>query len=140
VISYDEYQSIGIKTLPGPWPRSVYYQPTEPVGILNFWPNPSQGEMHLYCDQVLNNFTTLYDTVVLPQGYQGALHWCLAELLMPEYGKADAGQIAMVTRQAAKARMYLKRTNQRPQTPAFFDPALQQKARRDAGWILSGGQ
>src|SRR5882672_1223687 len=54
VLAYEEYQLIGIKTLPGPWPRALYYQPTEPLGILNYWPNPSQGEMHLYCDTVIN--------------------------------------------------------------------------------------
>jgi hypothetical protein len=140
VLSYEEYQSIGIKTLPGPWPRGVYLQPTMPLAILNYWPNPSQGEMHLFCDTVLNNFATLYDQVTLPQGYQGALHWCLAELLMPEFGKADPGQVMMITKQAAKARMMIQRINMRPQAPAFYDPALQQKARRDAGWILSGGQ
>jgi hypothetical protein len=140
VLSYEEYQSIGIKTLPGPWPRGVYLQPTMPLSVLNYWPNPSQGEMHLFCDTVINNFATLYDTVQLPQGYQGAMHWGLAELLMPEFGKADPGQVAMITKQAAKGMMMVMRSNMRPQTPAFYDPALQQKARRDAGWILSGGQ
>lgn len=140
VLAYEEYQSIGIKTLPGPWPRGVYLQPTEPLGILNYWPNPSQGEMHLFCDTVLNNFSTLYDTVTMPQGYQGALHWNLAELLMPEYGKMEPTQVQMVSKQAALGKRMVKRTNTHPQMPAFFDPALQQKARRDAGWILSGGQ
>jgi len=140
VLSFEEYQSIGIKTLPGPWPRAVYYHPTFPLGILDYWPNPSQGEMHLFCDTVLNQFSTINDTVQLPQGYQGAMHWNLAELLMPEFGKADPSQIQMVMQQAAKGRRFIMRTNMHPQTPVQFDPALQQRARRDAGWILSGGQ
>lgn len=140
VFPYQKYQSIGIKTLPGPWPRGVYYQPTEPLGILNYWPNPSQGEMHLYCDTVLNNFVTLYDTVTLPQGYQGALHWSLAELLMPEFGVKGPEQIQMVMKQAARARAFVRKLNQHPQEEAQYDPALQQRARKDAGWILSGGQ
>lgn len=140
VLAYEEYQSIGIKTLPGPWPRAVYLQPTFPLAILDVWPNPSQGELHLFCDTVLNNFSTLNDTVYLPQGYQGALHWNLAELLMPEFGKSDPAQVQMIIKNAVRGRMLIKRTNQHPQTPAFFDPELLQKARRDAGWILSGGQ
>ena len=140
VFPYQKYQSIGIKTLPGPWPRGVYYQPTEPLGILNYWPNPSQGEVHLYCDTVLNNFATLYDTVTLPQGYQAYMHWNLAELLAPEFGKADPGQMQMVMKQAARSRMMVKRNNMHPQEEAQYDPALQQRARKDAGWILSGGQ
>jgi hypothetical protein len=140
IMAYEEYQSIGIKTLPGPWPRGVYYQPTEPLGVLNYWPNPSQGEMHLYCDTVLNNFATLYDTVTFPQGFQGALHWSLAELAMAEFGRNTPMQVEMVKGQASRARMFIKRTNMHPQMPVMFDPALQQRARRDAGWILSGGQ
>jgi hypothetical protein len=107
---------------------------------LNYWPNPSQGEVHLFCDTILNNFSNLYDTVHLPRGYQGAIHWNLAELLMPEYGKKDPVIAGMVTKQAAKGRMMLMRTNMHPQEDVQFDPALQQRARRDAGWILSGGQ
>ena len=140
VLAYEEYQSIGIKTLPGPWPRAVYYQPTEPLGVLNFWPNPSQGEMHLYCDTVLNNFSTLNDAVVMPQGYQSLLHWGLAEKLMPEFGKSNPGLVTMIIRQLANAKRLVRRTNMHPQMPVQFDPALQQRARRDAGWILSGGQ
>jgi hypothetical protein len=136
---YEEYQLIGIKTLPGPWPKIVAYQPTEPLGMLYYWPNPSQGEMHLYVDTVLNNFSTINDSIVLPQGYQGAMHWGLAELLMAEYGKTDPGQVAMVTKQAAAGRALIRRTNMHPQMPMRFDDALQQKTRRNAAWILSGG-
>lgn len=139
VLAYEEYQQIGIKTLPGPWPRAVYYQPTEPLGILNYWPNPSQGEMHLYFDQVLNQFATINDNIVLPQGTIAALGWSLAELLMPEYGELEAGQIQLVTRHAANARAFIKRTNSHPQMPAQFDNALQVRTRNNAGWILSGG-
>lgn len=140
ILSYEEYQGIGIKTLPGPWPRAVYYQPTEPLGVLNFWPNPSQGEMHLYCDTVLNNFVTMYDTVTMPQGYQSLMHWGLAQMLIPEFGKANPELIQKIDQQYAIAKRLVKRTNSRPQTPAFFDPVMLQKAKRDAGWILSGGQ
>jgi hypothetical protein len=139
ILAYEEYQLIGIKTLPGPWPKALYYQPTEPVGMLTYWPNPSQGEMHLYCDTVLNQFATLNDTVTMPQGLIGAMHWSLAELLMPEYGKTDPAQIEMVMRQAARGRQLVKNTNRQPQMPARYDDAIQAKTRADAGFILSGG-
>lgn len=139
VLAYEEYQLIGIKTLPGPWPRALYYQPTEPLGIINYWPNPGTGEMHLYCDTVLNQFSTLNDTVTLPQGYIGAMHWSLAELLMPEYGKTDPAQIEMVMKQAAKGRVLVKNNNRQPQMPARYDDAIQAKTRADAGFILTGG-
>ena len=140
ILSVGQYNLIGIKTLPGPRPRAIYYQPTEPVGMLNYWPNPSQGEMHLWCDTVLNQFATINDTVNLPQGYKMALRWVLAQLLMPEYGKKEPAIIEMVKENADKALAFIRRSNIRPQEPAQFDPAIIQSGRRnDAGWILSGG-
>jgi len=39
-----------------------------------------------------------------------ALEWCLAERLMPSYGKASATQIQMVNAFAAQGKSTLKRT------------------------------
>jgi len=139
VLAYEEYQLIGIKTLPTPWPRAMYYEPTMPLGVLRYWGNPSQGEMHMYCDTVLNNFATINDTVILPQGYIAALSWSLAELLMPEYGEINEAQIALVTRNAAKGRAYVKRSTMQPQMPSRFDDAMQVRTRKDASFILHGG-
>lgn len=129
---------IGIKTLPGPWPKAVYYQPSEPVGILNYWPFPQACEMHLFCDTILNNFLTLNDTITLPQGYKMALRWNLAEMLMPSYGKGDPAQLEQVVKHAAAGRAYIKRMNAQPMQQAQFDPILMGN-RVDAGWIMHGG-
>lgn len=139
VIHLEQYELIGIKTLSGPWPRAVYYQPSEPVGVLNYWPNPSQGEMHLFCDTILNQFSTLSDVITLPQGFNMALRFNLAVLLMPEYGKTDANQVTMVGRLAAQGKAFIKRTNMSPPPTVQFDSALTQRGRKDAGFILHGG-
>jgi hypothetical protein len=136
---YERYQQIGIKTLPGPWPKIISMLPTEPLASLYFFPNPSQGEMHIFVDTVLNNFSTVNDNIVLPQGYQGAMHWGLAELLMPEYGKLEPTQVQMIQKFAAAGRSLVRRTNMNPQVPATFDDVLLQQIRKDAGWILHGG-
>src|SRR5271169_2818946 len=136
---YEQYQQIGIKTLPGPWPKIIALLPTEPLASIYFFPNPSQGEMHIFVDTILNSFQTVNDNIVLPQGYQGALHWGLAELLMPEYGKLDASQIQMIMKNAAAGRQLVRNSNMHPQVPATFDDVLLQKTRKDAGWILHGG-
>lgn len=139
VIHVEQYELIGIKTLPGPWPRAVYYQPSEPVGILSYWPNPSQGEMHLFCDTVLNQFQSLNDTVTLPQGFNMALRFNLAMFMMPEYGKADPQQIVMIDGLARSGKALIKRTNMNPPQSVQFDPQLIQRNRKDAGWIMHGG-
>lgn len=143
VLNVEQYELIGIKTLPGPWPRAVYYQASEPLGILNYWPNPSSGgEMHIFCDAVLNRFQTLTEDITLPQGYALALRYGLAELLMPEYPVAAgaSGEVrALIPKYAADGRAHIKRLNSVPQQPARFDDILAARAGKDAGWILSGG-
>ena len=139
ILNVEDYEMIGLKTLAGPWPKALYYQPSETLGNIFVWPNPSQGEMHIFADTVFSRFATLYDTLQLPQGYNMALRWCLAERLMPMYGKASATQIAMINAYAAQSKATIKRTNMKPIQSARFQDAMLSSRQRDAGWILSGG-
>jgi len=139
ILALEDYEMIGLKTLSGPWPKALYYQPTETLGNIFVWPNPSQGEMHLFADTVFRRYESINDTIVLPQAYSMALRWCLAERLMPMYGKNSQVQIAMIQGYAAQAKATIKRTNMRPvQTSRYPDSLLVGRA-KDAGWILSGG-
>lgn len=138
VINLEKYELIGIKTLPGPWPRAVYYSPSEPLGSLNYWPNPSQGEMHLYCDLLLNRFQTINDTITLPQGFEMAMRANLAVMLAPSYGRRPE-QISIVMRNAETGKAFIKRTNMAPQQTASFDSVLISGKLNDAGFILHGG-
>jgi hypothetical protein len=139
VLALDNYNSIGLKTLNGPWPKAIYFNPNEQSGNVFLWPNPSQGEVHLFAQTIFSNYGTMYDDIVLPQGYSMALRWCLAERLMPMYGKASATQIAMINAYAAQAKATLKRTNMKPMQTAQFADAILSSRQKDAGWILSGG-
>ncbi|HEX8106708.1 MAG TPA: hypothetical protein VF516_03220 [Kofleriaceae bacterium] len=139
-LNVEQYELIGLKTLSGPWPRYLYYQPSSPVGNITFWPVPGSGEMHMFAETVLSQFVTLSDTVTLPQGYNMAIRWNLAELLMPEYGKNDPVITQMIMKNAADTRAWVKRTNMQPPQAASFDDALLGMHRRnDAAWIFSGG-
>ncbi len=139
VLSLQEYELIGLKTLNGPWPKALYFNPGEESGNLFVWPNPSQGEMHLFADTLFSRYESLASEVVLPQGYSMAVRWCLAERLMPMYGKASPTQIGMITKFAAQGKATLKRTNMGPQQVAQYADALLVGRAKDAGWILSGG-
>jgi len=139
ILNVEEYEMIGLKTLNGPWPKALYYQPTELLGNLFVWPNPAQGEMHIFADTIFSNYTGLYDSITLPQGYTMALRWCLAERLMPMYGKASQTQIGMIMKFAAQGKATIKRTNMKPPPVARYADALLVGRSKDAGWILSGG-
>ena len=139
ILGLDEYEMIGLKTLNGPWPKALYYNPGDVLGNIFVWPNPSQGEMHLFSDTIFTRFTTLYDNINIPQGYIMALRWCLAERLMPMYGKASQTQISMINAYAAQAKATIKRTNMRPMQVSRYDEVITSSRSKDAGWILSGG-
>jgi len=95
--------------------------------------------MHLLANTLFTRYGSLYEEVVLPQGYSMALRWCLAERLMPMYGKASQTQIGMITQFAAQAKATLKRTNMSPLQVARYPDALLVSKAKDAGWILTGG-
>jgi len=139
ILNLENYELIGLKTLNGPWPRALYYQPAETLGTITVWPNPSQGEMHIFSDTLFQRFVSINDEIVIPQGYYMALRWCLAERLMPMYGKASPTQIQMINSFAGHAKATIKRTNMRPVQTARFEDSLIVGKRADAGWILSGG-
>lgn len=139
VLSAEDYTQIGVKTINGPWPRAVYYEPSMPLGNITYWPIPGACEVHLFADTLLQNFVTLSDTIVLPQGYKMALQWNLSELLIPSYGVIDQTQTQMIMGNAAKARALIKRTNMQPQQLSRYDWAIVAGRRKDAGWILTGG-
>ena len=139
ILAVEDYQMIGLKTLNGPWPKALYYQPSETLGNIYVWPNPSQGEMHIFTDNLFQSYTNLNDTIILPQGYTMALRWCLAERLMPMYGKASPTQIGMINAYAAQAKATVKRINMKPVQSTRFADAMLASRQKDAGWILSGG-
>jgi hypothetical protein len=139
VLALQDYQMIGLKTLNGPWPKAIYYNPNEETGNLFVWPNPSQGEMHLFANTLFTRYDGLYDNLTLPQGYTMGLRWCLAERLMPMYGKVSTTQIQMINAFAAQAKATLKRTNMSPLQTARYPDALMVGRAKDAGWILTGG-
>ena len=139
ILALQQYEQIGLKTLNGPWPKALYFNPNEESGNLFVWPNPAQGELHMFANTIFSRFATLQENFVLPQGYTMALRWCLAERLMPMYGKNSQTQIAMITQFAAQAKSTLKRTNMSPLQTANYPSSLMVSKQKDAGWILTGG-
>lgn len=139
ILNIEQYELIGMKQLNGPWPRALWYNSGTPNGLIKFWPLPSAGEIHLFCDLLFTRFTTINDTVQLPQGYAMAMRWALALLLMPGYGKTDSGLVSMVKDNARQAMSSIKGTNMTPQQTVQFDPAMSGGRGLNAAWVYSGG-
>ena len=139
ILALQDYEMIGLKTLNGPWPKALYFNPNSDSGNLFIWPSPAQGELHLFANTLFSRYDTMYDDLQLPQGYSMALRWCLAERLMPMYGKASPTQITMIQTFAGQAKATIKRTNMSPLQVSRYPDALLVSKSKDAGWILSGG-
>jgi hypothetical protein len=139
ILSLEEYESLGIKQLNGPWAKMVYYQPSETLGTLYVFPNPSSGELHLFASTIFRTFENYYETITLPQGFNMAMRWCLAERLMPMYGKASPTQITMINAFASQSKATIKRTNMRPPQVSRYPDALMVGRAKDAGFIMDGG-
>src|SRR5271170_1664155 len=130
VCSIDDYNEIGYKGVPGPWPYLVSYQPTFPYGTLFVYPNPQQaGQVFLWTDVILTQFLSLTQTIQLPQGYSRALKKLLAIELAPEYGKNPSPELL---RQAWEARTLIKSLNETPVKKMRYDSALMSGNGRDA--------
>jgi hypothetical protein len=139
VFSLEEYESIGLKQLNGPWPKGVYYQASELLGTIFVWPNPAQGEMHIFAYTQFRTFSNQTNAIELPPGYINALRWNLAERLMPMYGKTNQLMMAKIEAFAAQAKSTIKRTNMRPPQIARYPETLLMGKAKDAGWIMDGG-
>ena len=139
ILNVEQYELIGLKQLNGPWVRALWYNSGTPLGVLNVWPLPSSGELHIFCNLLFTNFVTLYDTVQLTQGYVAAMEWKLSELLMPSFGRTDPALLNMIRKNANDAIASIKGTNMVPLQTVSFDPALTGNRSRDAGWIMHGG-
>jgi hypothetical protein len=137
IIPRDKYTAIGLKSVNGPWPTALYYDPTFPLGNLYFYPNPSQaGVLHLWTDTILSDFNSITQAINLPQGYARAIKKNLALELAPEYGKS-AGPL--LVKQAAESKQMIKQLNAEPTVEAFFDQHILRSRRNDASWIMDGG-
>jgi len=137
VCTLDDYNEIGYKGVPGPWPYIVCYQPTYPYGTIWVYPNPQQaGQVYLWTDVILTDFTSTTQTIQLPQGYSRALKKLLAIELAPEYGKNPSPELL---RQAWEARTLIKSLNEMPVKKMRYDSALMSCNGRDASWIFHGG-
>jgi hypothetical protein len=135
-ITLDRYNEFLLKNLPGPWPLVAVYQPTFPLGTLRVYPAPGiAGQVFLYTDMLLSQFTNLTDAINLPQGYSRALKKLLGLELCPTFGKTPSPQLIM---QAKQAKDLLKSLNASPVVTMRYDSDLISR-HADAGWIVTGG-
>lgn len=114
--TYDGYAKKDVTTN---LPDRVFYDPTLTNGTFYFYPMPSQANAFYFRSwKVLESFTSLSETVDLPQGYDRMLAYMLARELSPEYGKPVSADIERIY---AESLGNLKRQNHNSITGNTWD-------------------
>lgn len=138
MVDQDRYTSIGYKAIGAPWPIMAWYNPTMPLGTIYFYQSPSQaGELHLFTDNILTDFSSLTTDVLLPKGYSRAFKWNLCK----ELCAVNRYPITpLIERMAKESYDYIKSLNTTPVPRANYDAILMQGNKRaSASWYLNGG-
>lgn len=137
VIDESMYNSIGFKGIAAPWPIVMWYNETYPLGTLSFYQNPSQaGQLHLFTDNILQNFADLTEAVLMPQGYVRAIKRALGRELAPEYGAIWTPQMEKLYTESFEL---IRALNRNPVPVSTYDAQLTMPRTTDAGWIMYGG-
>jgi hypothetical protein len=91
----------------------LYYDPTNPIGSLYFWPVPNaQSQVRLQLWQTVSQFADITDPIggpggpgTLPQAYDAALMLTLAESLLPGAAR-EAHPVLIAAALAARAAVF----------------------------------
>lgn len=92
--SREDYNRITVKLTTGP-AKYAFYDPVYPIGIIRFWPvsQATTFEHHISVKAQLTEFTSLAQTINLPNVYKPAMLYTLACWLRPGYQMAADPQI-----------------------------------------------
>lgn len=108
--------------------RKLYCNYLYPLSNVLFWPFqrvPATLNMWLYSP--IEAFTTLDETIDLPQGYEAGLRWNLAVNLAPEYGRPIDQSVFAGAQNFKASLVQLNASNlMRSQTPPAALPAVTQ--------------
>lgn len=90
ILSFEEWQRYIVKGTTSSIPLALYYEASVPYGTAQFWPVPNvSSQIAIYTRQMLQEYLTVDDEVVLRDGYREILIYGLAEKIneMPPYNQ-----------------------------------------------------
>lgn len=108
--------SIVTKTTQAQIAQFGYYDQAFPLGNLNLWPilNDVNCTLNIWVPVALAQFTSQTQVITLMPGYQAAIEWNLAALLLPEWGRADQATVGMILKHASESLGWIKCANMAP--------------------------
>ncbi len=120
----NDWAGVTLKTLTSTLPRSFYYNPTFPLGMLKLWPipvsPPSALTGVLYAPEQIGEFLAINTVVSLPPGYRRMIVKNLAVEMAASYQRNLAPELMMA---ASEAKSVVKRSNVKMQDMSFDNAA-----------------
>ncbi len=112
-LTEDAYAAIPVKTLTSPLPQVWYYSPTFALGTLKPFPVPSQSNLLgvLYARTAVSEFTSLTQTVSVPNGYR---RFFRSNLAMEIAAAFNADPSPALVQTATDSAMKIRTGNVRP--------------------------
>ena len=97
ILTDEEWRAVSLKATPSIWPTKVWITGNMPLNSLNFWPKPQDSTVQavIYSWGRMDGFTSINDTVSLPNGYEEAIVTNLAMFLSSSYGISPAPALGM---------------------------------------------
>lgn len=118
VLTKDEYDGIGEKTITTDILNYVYLYNSYPLAELFVYPVASNGTLHITTWKALSEFATGTTAVSLPNGYERMLKIVLADEIGLEFGRSNPE----LTRRAIDAKAWIKRLNNKPKVASIYLP------------------
>ena len=86
ILAREQYNLISLKSL-STFPEWLFYDTAYPLGVLYPWPVPNANiyALHITIQVLLQRFASLSDAIVLPDEYEAAMRFNLAQTLRPLY-------------------------------------------------------
>lgn len=137
IYTVEQWAEITVKNLQGTIPFALYYDKAFPLMNLNFWPIPAAGkQISLWNWEPLTNFSTVGDTVSLPEGYPRLIQKNLAVEIAPSYSKSVSPELLA---SAQDSLSQVKTDNTRPSVMKV-DEAITQNLKPYSIWTGWSGR
>lgn len=112
ILNADQWADITQKSVTSAIPTRLYVQNGQPTSTLYMWPVPTVAyNIVLHSLKPIGSFSSINDSVVLPEGYERLIRYNLAIELAPEYNKEPSGTVIKI---ANDAKANIKRSNSSP--------------------------
>jgi hypothetical protein len=106
ILAYEEYAAYIIKDVQSSYPLVLYFQAAQPYGAATLWPVPScNGQVAVYTPQLLSEFLTFDDVVLIRKGWREALMYNLAVAIHEMYPERPMDPMVTIKAAAYKDRV-----------------------------------